>query len=536
MPEGQVLEFSGITKRFGAVAAVSDFSARVEPGRVTGFLGPNGAGKTTSLRILLGLVRATAGTATIGGRPYASLTHPLQTVGAVLEASSFHPGRSAANHLKVYAQAAGLPLRRVDETLELVGLSDAGGRKVGGFSLGMRQRLGLAYALLGDPGVLVLDEPANGLDPEGIKWMRGFLRQLAREGRTVFVSSHLLAEVQQTVDSVLIIAQGRLVYDGTLEGLADPSEYATVVDSPDRAGLAAALTAADVPFDLLRSGLTVRGLDAAAVGAIAASAGVALSALQRRGPALEEVFLDLVSGARVYVAREDADGESGADVAAAAAAGAAGPAAAAAVEPVDVGPDADAEAPATAGTEPETEKTDTPDATVAVAGAPDLEAEPAQEDEADAEPPVEPAVDPTPTASFAVASTGVIDIIPFGGDPETDAYEDGRPLDADPDVEALGAIDDELTEAEGAEPGAPDADGADGADSAESDAPDDAASSTDRPWETYVRTDADDEADAFFAAFTDAAQVAEHADEHTPDADEAGGEHTPRDDEGGDRR
>lgn len=536
MPEGQVLEFSGITKRFGAVAAVSDFSARVEPGRVTGFLGPNGAGKTTSLRILLGLVRATAGTATIGGRPYASLTHPLQTVGAVLEASSFHPGRSAANHLKVYAQAAGLPLRRVDETLELVGLSDAGGRKVGGFSLGMRQRLGLAYALLGDPGVLVLDEPANGLDPEGIKWMRGFLRQLAREGRTVFVSSHLLAEVQQTVDSVLIIAQGRLVYDGTLEGLADPSEYATVVDSPDRAGLAAALTAADVPFDLLRSGLTVRGLDAAAVGAIAASAGVALSALQRRGPALEEVFLDLVSGARVHVAREDADGESGADVAAAAAAGAAGPAAAAAVEPEDVGPDADAEAPATAGTEPETEKTDTPDAALAVAGAPDLEAEPAQEDEADAEPPVEPAVDPTPTASFAVASTGVIDIIPFGGDPETDAYEDGRPLDADPDVEALGAIDDELTEAEGAEPGAPDADGADGADGAESDAPDDAASSTDRPWETYVRTDADDEADAFFAAFTDAAQVAEHADEHTPDADEAGGEHTPRDDEGGDRR
>lgn len=558
MPEGQVLEFSGITKRFGAVAAVSDFSARVEPGRVTGFLGPNGAGKTTSLRILLGLVRGTAGTATIGGRPYASLTHPLQTVGAVLEASSFHPGRSAANHLKVYAQAAGLPLRRVDETLELVGLSDAGGRKVGGFSLGMRQRLGLAYALLGDPGVLVLDEPANGLDPEGIKWMRGFLRQLAREGRTVFVSSHLLAEVQQTVDSVLIIAQGRLVYDGTLEGLADPSEYATVVDSPDRAGLAAALTAADVPFDLLRSGLTVRGLDAAAVGAIAASAGVALSALQRRGPALEEVFLDLVSGARVHVAREDADGESGADVAAAAA-----------VESVDVGPDADAEAPATAGTEPETEKTDTPDATVAVAGAPDLEAEPAQEDEADAEPPVEPAVDPTPTASFAVASTGVIDIIPFGGDPETDAYEDGRPLDADADVEALGAIDDELTEAEGAEPGAPDADRADGADGAESDAPDDAASSTDRPWETYVRTDADDEADAFFAAFTDAddadepsaeepsaeepsaderdadgpdsdapdaEQVAEHADEHTPDADEAGGEHTPRDDEGGDRR
>ena len=300
MPEGQVLEFSGVTKRFGAVTAVSDFSARVEPGLVTGFLGPNGAGKTTSLRILLGLVRATGGTATIGGAPYSSLARPLQSVGAVLEASSFHPGRTAANHLKVYAQAAGLPVSRVAETLGLVGLADVGGRKVGGFSLGMRQRLGLAYALLGDPGVLVLDEPANGLDPEGIKWMRGFLRQLAREGRTVFVSSHLLAEVQQTVDSVLIISQGRLVFQGALEDLADPSEFATVVDSPDRGALSAALKDADVSFDVLRSGLTVRGLEPAAVGAIAASAGVALSSLHRRGPALEEVFLDLVSGARVH--------------------------------------------------------------------------------------------------------------------------------------------------------------------------------------------------------------------------------------------
>jgi ABC-2 type transport system ATP-binding protein len=541
MPEGQVLEFSGITKRFGAVAAVSDFSARVEPGRVTGFLGPNGAGKTTTLRVLLGLVRSTAGTATIGGRPYASLTHPLQTVGAVLEASSFHPGRSAANHLKVYAQAAGLPLRRVDETLDLVGLADAGGRKVGGFSLGMRQRLGLAYALLGDPGVLVLDEPANGLDPEGIKWMRGFLRQLAREGRTVFVSSHLLAEAQQTVDSVLIIAQGRLVYEGTLEGLADPSEYATVVDSPDRAGLAAALTAADVPFDLLRSGLTVRGLDPAAVGAIAASAGVALSALQRRGPALEEVFLDLVSGARVYTPRDAVDGEP-----------AAGVAVAAAVEPVDPGTDADADAPAR--TEPESDAAGTPEAALAVAGPADLGAEHAEDDERDAEPPVEPAIDPTPTAAFAVASTGVIDIIPFGGDPETDALEDGRPLDADGDVEALGAIDDELSEADGADTGALAADGADSADADGVEGPDDAPNSSDRPWETYVRTEADEEADAFFAAFTggddadepaadqpdadapDTEQTADALDTEQTDGERSDGEHTPRDDEGGDRR
>ena len=230
MPEGQLLEFSAVTKRFGAVTAVDSFSARVEPGRVTGFLGPNGAGKTTTLRILLGLVRATDGTATIGGVPYAKLSHPLRTVGAVLEASSFHPGRTAANHLKVYAQAAGLPTSRVDEALGLVGLGDVGGRKVGGYSLGMRQRLGLAYALLGDPGVLVLDEPANGLDPEGIKWMRGLLRDLARQGRTVLVSSHLLAEVQQTVDSLLILSAGKLVFEGALDDLADPSEYATVAD------------------------------------------------------------------------------------------------------------------------------------------------------------------------------------------------------------------------------------------------------------------------------------------------------------------
>lgn len=302
MPQGQVLEFSGVTKRFGAITAVSDLSGRVEPGVVTGFLGPNGAGKTTSLRILLGLVRATGGAATIGGAAYADLRDPLHTVGAVLEASSFHPGRTAANHLRVYAAASGIPRTRVDEVLDLVGLSDAAGRKVGGFSLGMRQRLGLAYALLGDPGVLVLDEPTNGLDPEGIRWMRGFLRQLAREGRTVLISSHLLTEVQQTVDAILVIAQGRLVFQGGLDELADPSEYATVVDAPDRAALARALGAAGMPYELLRSGLTVRGSGPAEVGAVAAASGVALSGLQRRGPALEEVFLQLVSGERVHAA------------------------------------------------------------------------------------------------------------------------------------------------------------------------------------------------------------------------------------------
>ncbi|MDN3496986.1 ATP-binding cassette domain-containing protein [Planococcus sp. APC 4015] len=300
MADGLVLDFSGVTKRFGAVTAVAGVTARVEPGRVTGFLGPNGAGKTTTLRILLGLIGATSGSATIGGLRYAELSHPLQTVGAVLEASSFHPGRTAANHLRVYAQAAGIGIDRVDDVLGLVGLADAAGRKIGGFSLGMRQRLGLAYALLGDPGVLVLDEPANGLDPEGIRWLREFLRQLAQEGRTVLVSSHMLAEVQQTVDALVVLSRGHVVFQGELEDLVDPTEYATVVDAPDRGALADALSAADVPFEILRSGITVRGLDGTEVGRLAADAGIALSSLQRRGPALEEVFLELVNGQRVH--------------------------------------------------------------------------------------------------------------------------------------------------------------------------------------------------------------------------------------------
>lgn len=318
MPDGQVLEFSGVTKRFRAVTAVSDLSARIEPGQVTGFLGPNGAGKTTTLRILLGLVRATEGTATIGGVPYAQLPHPLRAVGAALEASSFHPGRSAANHLGVYARAAGLGRARVDEVLDTVGLADVGGRKVGGFSLGMRQRLGLATALLGDPGVLVLDEPANGLDPEGIRWMRSLLRRLAEEGRTVLISSHQLAEVQQTVDQLLIIAGGRLVFQGDFEDLAAPDDLATIVDAPDRPALQAAIEREGYTFDILRNGLTVRGAEPVRIGAIAAAAGVTLSTLQRKGAGLEDVFLDLVNGVRVQPAAgatpSPAAGGDGADL------------------------------------------------------------------------------------------------------------------------------------------------------------------------------------------------------------------------------
>jgi len=209
-----VITIDGLNKRFGQVIAVDDLSFEVDQGTVVGFLGPNGAGKTTTLRMLLGLVTPTSGTARIDGRPYRELADPIGHVGAVLEASSFHPGRSARNHLRVVATAAGLPLVRADEVLGQVGLAEAAHRRVGGFSLGMRQRLGLATALLGDPQVLILDEPANGLDPEGVHWLRRFLRQLADQGRTVLVSSHVLAEVAQTVDQVVIIASGRPGWTG----------------------------------------------------------------------------------------------------------------------------------------------------------------------------------------------------------------------------------------------------------------------------------------------------------------------------------
>jgi ABC-2 type transport system ATP-binding protein len=217
MTQGQTLVFDGVTKRFGSVAAVSDLDFTVEPGRVTGFLGPNGAGKTTTLRMLLGLISATSGTATIGGKRYRDLDRPMHVVGASLEAS-FHPGRSGRDHLGVVATAAGIPTSRVEAVLEQTGMSPYANRRVGGYSLGMKQRLGLATALLGDPGVLVLDEPINGLDPEGIRWIRTFLQALAAEGRTILVSSHLLSEVRQTVDDVVVIAGGRLRFVGPLPG------------------------------------------------------------------------------------------------------------------------------------------------------------------------------------------------------------------------------------------------------------------------------------------------------------------------------
>jgi len=213
------ISIHGLVKRYGPVTAVDDLSFEVNPGSVTGFLGPNGAGKTTTLRMLLGLVTPDTGTATINGRRYRELPEPLHKVGAVLEASSFHPGRTARAHLRIQALAADADPSRIEDVLDLVGLTDAAGRRAGGFSLGMRQRLGLAIALLADPEVLILDEPANGLDPEGVRWLRGLLRGFAAEGGTVLVSSHMLAEVAQTIDSVVIIDHGRLVAQGAVADL-----------------------------------------------------------------------------------------------------------------------------------------------------------------------------------------------------------------------------------------------------------------------------------------------------------------------------
>jgi ABC-2 type transport system ATP-binding protein len=214
-----IIEATGLTKRYGPVLAVDRLSFRVEAGQVLGFLGPNGAGKTTTLRMLLGLVRPDGGQATIGGRAYRELPAPAHAVGAVLEAASFHPGRTARNHLRVQALATGTDRARIDVVLDLVGLTDAADRRVGGFSLGMRQRLGLATALLSDPEVLILDEPANGLDPEGVRWLRNLVRGLAAAGTTVLVSSHILAEVAQTVDSVIIVNHGRLVVQAPIDEL-----------------------------------------------------------------------------------------------------------------------------------------------------------------------------------------------------------------------------------------------------------------------------------------------------------------------------
>jgi ABC-2 type transport system ATP-binding protein len=291
-----VITIQGLTKRFGDIVAVDNLSFEVDQGTVVGFLGPNGAGKTTTLRTLLGLVSPTAGTAEIDGRPYRELADPVRHVGAVLEASSFHPGRSARNHLRVVATAAGLPLARADAVLEQVGLAQAARRRVGGFSLGMRQRLGLATALLGDPQVLILDEPANGLDPEGVHWLRGLLRQLADQGRTVLVSSHVLAEVAQTVDQVVIIAAGRLVTQSTLADLTARTDQLVRVRTPAAEALRSLLAAQGIQANPDGADqLVAARTTTEAVGKAAAAAGIVIYEMGAERSNLEDVFLQLTT-------------------------------------------------------------------------------------------------------------------------------------------------------------------------------------------------------------------------------------------------
>ncbi|HEV3505854.1 MAG TPA: ATP-binding cassette domain-containing protein [Actinomycetes bacterium] len=288
------IKVKGLTKRFGEVLAVDQLEFEIDQGTVAGFLGPNGAGKTTTLRMLLGLVAPTAGTATIAGRAYRDLPDPARTVGAVLEASGFHPGRSARDHLRVLATAAGIDQGRADAVLEQTGLAAAARRRVGGVSLGMRQRLGLAAALLGDPEVLVLDEPANGLDPEGVHWLRGLVRGLADEGRTVLVSSHVLAEVAQTVDQVVIIDRGRLVAQSTLAALTAGADRTVRVRTPQPEALRDLLVARGAQVTVDGPGqLVVLGATTEQVGQAAAAGGVVLHEMRFERSNLEDVFLEL---------------------------------------------------------------------------------------------------------------------------------------------------------------------------------------------------------------------------------------------------
>jgi ABC-2 type transport system ATP-binding protein len=289
-----VVVAESLTKRFGKVLAVDDLSFGLDAGTITGFLGPNGAGKTTTLRMLVGLASPTSGRALVFDRQYAQLEQPALRIGAVLEATDFHPGRSGRDHLRMLATAAGVPYSRVNEVLALVELEDAATRRVKGYSLGMRQRLGLAAALLGEPELLILDEPANGLDPEGVRWLRDFLRAFAAEGRTVLISSHVLAEVAQTVERVLIISRGKLVIESSLSDLTARVGGAIRVRSGDPAKLQAALARENLKTT--PSGdqvLFVHGATSEHVGDLAFAAGVAVHELVAEGSSLEEIFLEL---------------------------------------------------------------------------------------------------------------------------------------------------------------------------------------------------------------------------------------------------
>jgi ABC-2 type transport system ATP-binding protein len=303
-----MIEARELTKRYGAKVAVDHLSFSVEPGRVTGFLGPNGAGKSTTMRLVLGLDRPDSGSATIDGQPYQDLPRPLRSVGALLEARAVHTGRSAYNHLLFLAQSQGLPASRVTEMIDLVGLGSVAHKRAGGFSLGMSQRLGLAAALLGDPHVLLLDEPVNGLDPEGIVWIRNLMKQLAAEGRIVFVSSHLMNEMSVTADHLIVIGRGKLIADcGTREFIARSSGGSVLVRTPDPEKLTSAITAeggqvagSSEPGDEGTAVLTVTGMPAPRIGELAAASAVVLHELTPQAGTLEEAFMELTAGSLEY--------------------------------------------------------------------------------------------------------------------------------------------------------------------------------------------------------------------------------------------
>jgi ABC-2 type transport system ATP-binding protein len=297
-----MIEVERLSKRFGPVTAVDDLSFTVRPGRVTGFLGPNGAGKSTTMRVILGLDAPTSGRALVGGRRYDGLIRPLREVGSLLDATALHPGRSGWAHLRSMAQANGIGQQRVTDVLRLTGLEGVARRRVGGFSLGMKQRLGIAAALLGDPPVLMFDEPVNGLDPEGILWIRGFFRELAADGRTVLVSSHLMSEMAQVADHLVVIGRGRLLADVSTAELIESSARRDVLLRSPRAAELAELIAkqggAVTPQD--DGALVVTGLDTAAVGDLAAEHGIAVHALVPRQASLEDAYLDLTGDSTDY--------------------------------------------------------------------------------------------------------------------------------------------------------------------------------------------------------------------------------------------
>ena len=290
-----MIEARGLTKDYGQKRAVDDLTFTVRPGIVTGFLGPNGSGKSTTMRLVLGLDAPTAGSVTVNGKRYRDHTAPLHEVGAVLEARSVHPGRSAYNHLLALAQTHGIPRRRVDELIELVGLEEVARKRAGAFSLGMGQRLGLAAALLGDPSTLLLDEPVNGLDPEGIHWIRNLLKSLAAEGRTVFVSSHLMSEMSLTAEHLIVIGRGRLIADTTVEEFVRRASGTRVlVRSPQATRLADVVSGPDVDVAVVDPGtIEISGLTAAQVGEAAAAHSVVLHELTPQQASLEEAFMEL---------------------------------------------------------------------------------------------------------------------------------------------------------------------------------------------------------------------------------------------------